>query len=162
MALGLTQPSVRVYGGFFQGGAINWQRHEADLSPSSSAKIKNQWSYISTFPYASMACTMTLHCNPLQNLAFKWESTVMMCKRNLIVSYSNGIHFCLVSMQMQLNCNKELSLLQTHQLHFHLLITLITGSFETITKPFSTSNQLSSGLRLQTRDHPSLFSAKYV
>ena len=146
---------------FFWGGGE--QRHEADLSPSSSAKIKNQWICTSTFPYAFMACTMTtLHCNPLQNLAFKWEITVMMCKRNLIVSYSNGIHFYLLSMQMQLNCNKELSLLQTHQLHFYVLITLIAGSFETITKPLSTSNQLSSGLWLQTRDHPSLFSAKYV
>jgi len=161
VALGPTQPSVHVYGGFFLGGG--GQKYEADLSPSSSAKIKNQWSCTSTFPYSFMACTLTkLHCNSLQNLAFKWETTVMMCKRNLTVSYGNGIHFYFLSMQMQLDCNKELSLLQTHQLHFYLLITLITGSFETITKPLSTSNQLSSGLRLQTRDHPSLFSAKYV
>jgi len=40
--------------------------------------------------------------------------------------------------------------------------SLIKGSFETIAKSISTSTQLSSGLWLQTRDHPCLSSAKYV
>jgi hypothetical protein len=38
----------------------------------------------------------------------------------------------------------------------------IAGSFETITKSISTSTKLPSRLRLQTRGHPCLYSAKYV
>jgi hypothetical protein len=29
---------------------IMWLEHEVNLSPPSNAKVKNEWSYISTFP----------------------------------------------------------------------------------------------------------------
>jgi hypothetical protein len=38
---------------------VQWPGHDADHSPSNSAKVKNDWSYISTLPYAFMACTGT-------------------------------------------------------------------------------------------------------
>ena len=34
--------------GFFRGGIIKWSRHEADHSPKSSAKVKNECSYTCT------------------------------------------------------------------------------------------------------------------
>jgi hypothetical protein len=92
------------------------------------------------------------------------------CNKELIVTdtvvLQQGIHCYRYSgtatrnslLQIQWYCNKELTVTAL-ELHFHLVIT---GSFETITKPLSTTNQLSSGLWLQTRDHPSLFPAKYV
>ena len=41
---------------------VKWPRHEDDHSPSSSTKVKNEWSYTSTLTYAFVACTgTTLH-----------------------------------------------------------------------------------------------------
>jgi hypothetical protein len=84
--------------------------------------------------------------------------TVMVYIFILSVCRYSGIATRNSLLQIQWYCNKELTVTAL-ELHFHLVIT---GSFETITKPLSTSNQLSSGVWLQTRDHASLFPAKYV
>jgi hypothetical protein len=38
---------------------VQWVRHEADHSPPSWAKVKNEWSYNSLPPYAFMVCNFT-------------------------------------------------------------------------------------------------------
>jgi hypothetical protein len=46
-ALGPTQPPIQWVTGALSVW-VNWPGHEADHSPSSSAEVKNAWSYIST------------------------------------------------------------------------------------------------------------------
>jgi hypothetical protein len=48
--LGPTQPQIQ-----WVQGLLKQQGHEADHSPSSSAEMKNRWSYISTPQYVFMA-----------------------------------------------------------------------------------------------------------
>jgi hypothetical protein len=49
MALGPTQPLIQWVPGALSLG-VKWPGHEADHSPSPSAKVKNEWSYTSTPP----------------------------------------------------------------------------------------------------------------
>jgi hypothetical protein len=64
-ALGPTQPPIQRVPGLLSPG-VNGPRREADHTPSST-KVKNEWSYTSTPPYAFIPCTGT---TPL-DLTFK-------------------------------------------------------------------------------------------
>jgi hypothetical protein len=51
LSLKHNQPPVQcVWGALFPSSKVKWLGHEADLSPPSSAKVKNVWSYTSTPP----------------------------------------------------------------------------------------------------------------
>jgi hypothetical protein len=52
--MGLTQPPIEWVAGALS-LRLKWPGREADLSPPSSAKVKNVWSYNSTPQYALMA-----------------------------------------------------------------------------------------------------------
>jgi hypothetical protein len=56
LVLGPTQPPIQWVPGTLSPG-VKQMGCEAHRSPPSSAKVKNEWSYTSTPPYAFMACT---------------------------------------------------------------------------------------------------------
>jgi hypothetical protein len=55
--LGPTLPPVQSYWGSLQG--IKQQGHEVDLSPLSTAEVKNEWNCASSPPYAFVALRET-------------------------------------------------------------------------------------------------------
>jgi len=52
LAVGPNQPTIQEIPGFFRG--VEWPGHEVNHKPPSSAKVKNEYSYTSTPPFAFM------------------------------------------------------------------------------------------------------------
>jgi hypothetical protein len=57
---GPPQPPIQWVPGSFSPG-VNWSRREADLSPPSSAEVKNAWGCTSAPPYVFKAGCLVKH-----------------------------------------------------------------------------------------------------
>jgi hypothetical protein len=53
----LAPPRLLFNGYWVSFPGVKWPGHEVNHSYSSGAEVKNEWSYISAFPYAFMAWT---------------------------------------------------------------------------------------------------------
>jgi hypothetical protein len=96
---------------------IMWPGHEAGHSPTSTAKVRNEWSYIFTPPYAFTLCT-GLHIS-LYLCLNKYNCVVILSNKPVPQMKVYGkLHFCI--RQYEKSCTKNSYALQPKDTFIYL------------------------------------------